>query len=87
MPSKNLGGSEVHCVPAPWIVWEDSESSTVLVAYPDEPWKVTKERVKNYENRGKDWILYLAKIMYRTGEFLFTDNRFIELNWKKKTFF
>ncbi|AAV98026.1 hypothetical protein ORF3301 [Cotesia plutellae polydnavirus] len=66
MPSKNLGGSEVHCVPAPWIVWEDSESSTVLVAYPDEPWKVTKERVKNYENRGKDWILHLAKIMYKT---------------------
>nr|AGO14427.1 BEN domain protein [Cotesia sesamiae Mombasa bracovirus] len=66
MSTKNMEGSEVHCVPVSWIVWEDSESSTVLVAYPNEPWEVTKERVKNYENREKDWLFCLAKIMYRT---------------------
>ncbi|KAG8039457.1 hypothetical protein G9C98_008100 [Cotesia typhae] len=69
MPSKNMEGSEVHYVPVSWIVWEDSESSTVLVAYPNEPWEVTKERVKNYENREKDWFFCLAKIMYKAEEF------------------
>ncbi|CAH2088164.1 unnamed protein product [Euphydryas editha] len=71
-PAKIMGGSEVHCIPTSWIILKD-DSTIVLVAYPDEPWEVSKERMKNYENREKNWTMYLAKIMYSTGKSFFTD--------------
>ncbi|CAG4989519.1 unnamed protein product [Colias eurytheme] len=61
-----MGSSEVHCIPASWIIEEDKGSQIVLVAYPDEPWELTRERAKNYENRGKNWTVCLAKIVYIT---------------------
>ncbi|CAD6243710.1 GSCOCT00013114001.2-RA-CDS [Cotesia congregata] len=66
VPAKIMGGSEIHCIPTSWITWKDKESTTVLVAYPNEPWEVTRERIKNYENHGKDWTVYWAKIIYST---------------------
>lgn len=67
LPSQNKELIGMHCIPASWIRWEDKECSTVLVAYPDEPWEIIKERVRNYENPHEDWNMYLMKVIYSTG--------------------
>lgn len=66
LPEKSR--SLAYTVPASWIRGEIESSETVLLAYPKESWEITRERVKNYEDPGKDWESNLAQIKYSAGE-------------------
>lgn len=58
---QNKGLSPIYAIPGSWIRWQEEKVETIVVAYPEEPWEVTMERVKRYENPQRTWDSFLAR--------------------------